>query len=100
MEKENIILVIHINVGSKEINEIESYINKIKKDIETKNEKFISFFVPTRTGETKIECINPVMLSKKEYETVVSKILVETELKLNEFVENEKNKIKIKKVKK
>ena len=87
MENNNVILVIYINVGNKDIPEIEAYIRRMKKEIELKTDKFTTFFVPVRKDDTRIECINPVLLDKKEYATKVEKILVEAEIRLNDFLE-------------
>ena len=100
MEKEDIILVIYINIGQKEISEAQDYIDRVKKDIEIKTEKFTVFFVPIRQGDSRIECINPILLDKKTYETKVSKILFDYESKLNEFLSTPEPKKRVSKTEK
>ncbi len=98
MSRDDIVLVIYINIGQKPIPEAEKYMESVKKNIEGKTAKFTVFFVPIRYGDSKIECINPTVLDKKEYSTNVSRILVEYQLKLEEFLAKPEPKKRTKKV--
>jgi len=88
MNTEDIVLVIYINIGQKSIEDATAYMERVQKDIEVKTSKFTCFFIPIRHGDSKIECINPILLDKKDYATKVNKILIDYEIKLIDFLSN------------
>ena len=54
MDKENIVLVIYINIGDKDIPTGTAYMNRVKKDIEemrSKQGKFWCALVPAKDDE-------------------------------------------------
>lgn len=78
------ILVFYVNVGSLTPREIDLHISSFIADTNINDENILSYFIPIRTGETRIECINPVYVSKKNYKGFI-KILDEYKRKVDEF---------------
>lgn len=57
------ILVYYINIGNLDPGDTHSYISNIKEKINENlsiddKDKLIQYFIPTRSGDSKIECIN------------------------------------------
>lgn len=61
------ILVFYVNVGSLSPSEVEEYIRNINKSLALNDENTLSFLIPVRTGENRIECLNPILLSEEQY---------------------------------
>jgi hypothetical protein len=59
---EPVILVFYLNVGNLEECDVQESIEKIKHQFRFKDEKFLSFFIPVRNQDSKVECIYPVLL--------------------------------------
>ena len=88
MNQDTILLVIYIAVGELPDNDIPEYIKRMKlkiKDEITNVDNSYLFFVPIRSGQTRIECINPKYFSKKDYELKTSKIIIDLEAQVSEF---------------
>lgn len=88
----DLILVIYINVGKMDMNQAERYIDTCKKNIQDRTDDFTIFYVPTRSGETKVECINPILMDKKEYDNKVLRVLSEYQMKVDEFITTKEKK--------
>jgi hypothetical protein len=82
-----ITFVIYINVGSMDSKEISDNCYKILKDFkELDNDTSTVFIVPIRTGENKIECINPVYITNEKLIEEHEEALKNLTKKLNEHV--------------
>lgn len=85
---EKIILVFYINVGNMESSDIGPWIKRIQDIV--KNEETIQYFVPTRNGNTRIECLNPKLISQEEYGNVKD-LLSRNQKIVDDFMESIKN---------
>ena len=73
MDKDKLFLVIYLNIASIPSEDVLEYINKVTKVIEF-DDSVQRLIVPVRGEETKIECINPVLLTEEQYKEVEEKI--------------------------
>jgi len=65
---EKIILVHYINIGNIDRNDISQYMNEIVKMFSPKDgDNIIAYFIPIHEGETRVECINPKLVSEEDF---------------------------------
>jgi hypothetical protein len=101
MDADKLVLVFYIGVGDLNTKEIEQYINKlISFTNKNKEERETRFFIPViKTREIRIECLNPKLVNKKEYQTTLKK-LQQVQKDFDEFMDStdkvKSNKIKVK----
>ncbi len=87
--QEKTILVYYINVGNMSSEEVSEFLQNISTGlIETEKENnILSYLVPIKDTETRIECINPRLLTEEEY-LEAKNALKNCKRKMNEFVES------------
>jgi hypothetical protein len=73
MDKDKLFLVIYLNIASIPSQDVVEYINKVTEVIKF-DDSVLRLIVPVRGEETKIECINPVLLTEDQYKDVEDKI--------------------------
>lgn len=86
---EKIILVYYIYIGDMNPVEVEDFIKQINEslsDIESQH-NILSFIIPSRTEDTRIECINPKVVSEEDYKQA-KKVLSGCKKKVNEFIKS------------
>ncbi len=73
---EKIVLVHYINISDWDKETISKNFNKYSDILKNGKdyEYLINFILPTHEGEHRIECINPKMVSPKEYEQAMLKL--------------------------
>ena len=65
---EKIILVHYINVGNIDGNDVSKIMEDIVNKFSPKEEdNIISYLIPVREGETRVECINPKLVSEEDF---------------------------------
>ena len=73
-------IVIYVNVGNLNTEDVHSYMRDFRehviKDFDADAENILFYFMPVRDQDTKIECINPVQVSKDEYSKIEDKMSV------------------------
>ena len=68
MSKEKIILIHYINVGNIDGNNVSEMMENVVKKFSPKGEdNIISYWIPVREGETRVECINPKLVSEEDF---------------------------------
>lgn len=85
MDKDKLFLVCYLNTGNIPAEDISEYLNTFAKAF-TYDESIERIIIPTRKGESRVECINPVLLTDEQYKEVEEKVKnlkqeVETALK-------------------
>ena len=91
MSKEKIILIHYINVGNIDGNNVSEMIENVVKKFSPKEEdNIISYWIPVREGETRIECINPKLVSEEDF-TEAKRVLDRNQEIVNNII-NWKNK--------
>ena len=85
MDKDKLFLVCYLNIGSIPDENVSEYLHSFAEAF-TYDESIERIIVPTRKGESRVECINPVLLTDEQYKEVEEKVKnlkkeVETALK-------------------
>lgn len=85
MDKDKLFLVCYLNIGNIPAEDTGEYLNTFAKAF-TYDESVERIIIPTRKGESRVECINPVLLTDEQYKEVEEKVKnlkqeVETALK-------------------
>ena len=85
MDKDKLFLVFYLNIGSIPDENVSEYLHSFAEAF-TYDESIERIIVPTRKGESRVECINPVLLTDEQYKEVEEKVKnlkkeVETALK-------------------
>ena len=73
MDKDKLFLVIYLNITDILSEDVVGYINKVA-EVTKFDDSVRLLIVPVRGEETKIECINPVLLTEEQYKDVEEKI--------------------------
>ncbi len=73
LDKDKIFLVVYFNVGGIADSDIDGCLMKLTETLKL-DDSVQLFIIPCRGSETKIECINPVLLDEKQYKSVEKKI--------------------------
>ena len=68
MTQENIIVVHYINTKGFDVKEIEKMMDKIASNM-PRMDGVMNYIIPIREGDTRIECINPRLLTEAEFES-------------------------------
>lgn len=80
---EKIILVYYVNVGHMDYNDVSQHLKTISETF--KDENMVQYFVPIKEGETRIDCLNPKLVTKEEYNNV-KELLDKNQKLVNEFI--------------
>jgi hypothetical protein len=67
MSKDKLILVHYISVGNISYKDVEGHLLKIRDQMSSPKDEHISYFIPVRDSDSRVECINPKLLDKDEY---------------------------------
>lgn len=73
MDKDKLFLVIYLNITGIHSADVVEYINEVTEVVKF-DDSVQRLIVPVRGEETKIECINPVLLTDEQYEEARKKI--------------------------
>jgi hypothetical protein len=91
MSKEKIILIHYINVGNIDGNNVSEMMENVVNKFSPKEEdNIISYWIPVREGETRVECINPKLVSQEDF-TEAKRVLDRNQEIVNDII-NWKNK--------
>ena len=91
MSKEKIILIHYINVGNIDVNNVSEMMEDVINKFSLKEEdNIISYWIPVREGETRVECINPKLVSEEDF-TEAKRVLDRNQEIVNNII-NWKNK--------
>jgi len=91
MSKEKIILIHYINVGNIDDNDVSEMMKNVVNKFSPKEEdNIISYWIPVREGETRVECINPKLVSEEDF-TEAKRVLDRNQEIVNDII-NWKNK--------
>ena len=78
------ILVFYIFVGNIDKIDRNEHVEKIAKTLNPDYNSIDTYFVPTLTGESRVECINPEYITDKD-------LIKEHEVLMSEFLQTLKN---------
>jgi hypothetical protein len=86
MNKEKIILIHYINVSNIDSNDVSKIMEEIINKFSPKEEdNIISYWIPVREGETRVECINPKLVSEEDF-TEAKQVLDRNQKIVNDFI--------------
>lgn len=89
---EKIILVHYINIGNMDYSDIDKFMEEITVKFSPKEEdNIISYWIPVNNGETRVECINPKLVSEEDY-SEAKKVLDRNQEIVNEIINWKTNK--------
>ena len=89
---EKIILVHYINVGNVGNMDCSDVMEEIVDKFSPKEEdNIISYWIPIKNGETRVECINPKLVSEEDY-SEAKKVLDRNQEIVNEIINWKTNK--------
>lgn len=67
LDKEKLFIVTYLDVRGIHDSDIVPYIEAVTSAIQY-DESIAKLIIPTRDSETRVECINPVLLTEEQYE--------------------------------
>lgn len=73
-ENNRLILVFYIDLSRIHKEDIAAYMNEVATDLSKNDDGTDKYFIPIYEGDSRLECINPVMISEEEYTEVKRKI--------------------------
>ena len=73
MDKDKLFLVIYVNIDNIHMGDVSEYLMAFARQT-TFDETVMRLIVPVRDQETRVECINPVLLTEEQYKEVEEKI--------------------------
>jgi hypothetical protein len=89
---EKIILIHYINVGNMDGEDVSKYMEEIVKRCSPKEEdNIISYWIPVREGESRVECINPKLVSQEDF-TEAKRVLDRNQKIVNDIIKSKNNK--------
>lgn len=65
---DKIILVFYVNVGNLSPQKVAEHMGKIRDMCQS--DEIIQYFIPVVNQDTKVECLNPKIVSKEDYNKV------------------------------
>lgn len=84
-----IILVYYINIGNLSNYDFKEYIHKtikfLKINKKNKENNIIQYFIPVKNQESKVECINPILVDNELYQQAKNR-LEEANKKLDDLL--------------
>ena len=86
MNKEKIILIHYINVSNIDSNDVSKIMEEIINKFSLKQENnIISYWIPVREGDTRVECINPKLVSEEDF-TEAKRVLDRNQEIVNDII--------------
>ncbi len=69
LNKDKLILVAYINIGNINDADVSTFVAETAQNLKPKEDDSILFYViPVRGEESRLECVNPKLVSEEEYE--------------------------------
>lgn len=84
-QQQQVVLVFYINVGNLDREEANAQIQSFKENIDEGFSEFKNIVIPIQNGESKVECINPVLITQEE---VINQFKEKVD-KLNEYLKEQ-----------
>jgi len=84
---EKIILIFYIYVGGMNESQIEGLIENLKSNLPEDEPNMLSFWIPIFEGASRVECLNPKLVSNDEY-TQARQILERNQMAVDNIIRN------------
>lgn len=72
-DKDKLFLVIYVNIDNIHMSDVSAYLEAFARQT-TFDESVMRLIIPVRGEETRVECINPVLLTEEQYKETEEKI--------------------------
>lgn len=73
-KNKRLILVFYIDVSRIDRSDIPIFMDEVATNLSKKDDGTDKYFIPIYEGDSRVECINPVMVSEEEYVKVRQKL--------------------------
>lgn len=88
LDKDKIIIVVYLNTGCIDMEDVNEFCYEATKFLNRIfDDSVLKLVVPVREGETRVECINPILLTEDEYKKTMKTVENLTE-KVNKALED------------
>jgi len=89
---DKIILIFYIDIGNLNKQRAEESLARISNMLsrDAENEPILTFIIPIKNGDSRVECINPKLVSEEEYENA-KEVLERNQKTLDAFIKNKDN---------
>lgn len=82
---DKIIIVHYVWVGNAAIEQVEKTLDRLKNNFQHLEDNIISYWIPIKEGDSRVECINPKLVSEEDFNQA-KLALDKAQLKINEIV--------------
>jgi len=87
---EKIILVVYVDIGNLDGSEVQQYIENVRSSFNSDDTKNLFLIIIPIEGETRIECLNPKLLSEDDFKEA-KEIFEKYKLSLDKFINKKEN---------
>ena len=85
---EKIILIHYINIGNIDDTDVQRLMEDVANKLQPKPEdNIISYLIPIREGETRVECVNPKLVSEEDF-SQAKEVLDRNQKIVNDIIKN------------
>lgn len=64
---DKIILVFYINIAKMSPRDVDEYMERVRKHVDSHDETILNYIIPIRDGDNHVECLNPKLVSEDDY---------------------------------
>jgi hypothetical protein len=82
---DKIIIVHYVWVGNAAIEQVEKTLDRLKNNFQHLEDNIISYWIPIKEGDSRVECINPKLVSEEDFNQA-KLALDKAQLKIDEIV--------------
>jgi hypothetical protein len=82
---DKIIIVHYVWVGNAAIEQVEKTLDRLKNNFQHLEDNIISYWIPIKDGDSRVECINPKLVSEEDFNQA-KLALDKAQLKIDEIV--------------
>jgi hypothetical protein len=82
---DKIIIVHYVWVGNAAIEQVEKTLGRLKNNFQHLEDNIISYWIPIKEGDSRVECINPKLVSEEDFNQA-KLALDKAQLKIDEIV--------------
>lgn len=65
---DKLVLIFYISVKNLDYSDISNYMEDVANHLRSVDNDILNYFIPVFDGDTRVECLNPKLLSDKEYQ--------------------------------
>jgi hypothetical protein len=82
---DKIIIVHYVWVGNAAIEQVEKTLDRLKNNFQHLEDNIISYWIPIKEGDSRVECINPKLVSEEDFNQA-KLALDKAQIKIDEIV--------------